>query len=67
VVIDGAVRMRNRVIPGVDMGALRRDAQEAGEGVWSRFQDWDPLGRRAEEMSPWSFPLDDAGRTKHAK
>ena len=68
VVIDGAVRMRNRVIPGVDMAALRREAQEAGEGVWARFQDWDPLGRRAEEMSPWSFPLTDpGGRTEHAK
>jgi 5-methylthioadenosine/S-adenosylhomocysteine deaminase len=68
VVIDGAVRMRDRVIPGVDMAALRREAQEAGEDVWARFQEWDPLSRRAEEMSPWSFPLtDDGGRTKHAK
>ena len=48
--------MRDRVIPGIDMAALRRDAQDAGEDVWARFQDWDPLGRRAEEMSPWSFP-----------
>jgi 5-methylthioadenosine/S-adenosylhomocysteine deaminase len=67
VVIDGVVRMRDRVIPGIDMAALRRDAQEAGEDVWARFQDWDPLGRRAEEMSPWSFPLTDSGgRTEHA-
>ncbi|HMB33690.1 MAG TPA: amidohydrolase family protein, partial [Methylomirabilota bacterium] len=57
VVVDGVVRMRDRRIPGVDMDALRREAQEAGEGVWSRFQEWDPLRRRAEEMSPWSFPL----------
>jgi cytosine/adenosine deaminase-related metal-dependent hydrolase len=67
VVIDGTVRMRNRVIPGVDMAALRREAQAAGESVWSRFQDWDPLNRRAEEMSPWSFPLTkDGGKTEHA-
>jgi cytosine/adenosine deaminase-related metal-dependent hydrolase len=68
VVIDGVLRMRDRVIPGIDMAALRRDAQDAGEDVWARFQDWDPLGRRAEEMSPWSFPLTDSGgRTEHAR
>jgi cytosine/adenosine deaminase-related metal-dependent hydrolase len=57
VIVDGAVRMRERVIPGVDLGALRREAQEAAEAVWQRVQDWDPLGRTAEQMSPWSFPL----------
>jgi len=25
--------------------------------VWRRVQEWDPLGRTAEEISPWSFPL----------
>ena len=57
VIVDGVVRMRDRVIPGVDLAALRRQAQEAGEAVWGRVQEWDPLGRTAEEMSPWSFPL----------
>jgi len=57
VIVDGVVRMRERVIPGVDLAALRRQAQEAGEAVWGRVQEWDPLGRTAEEMSPWSFPL----------
>src|SRR5438034_97267 len=57
VIVDGVVRMRDRVIPGVDLAALRRQAQEAGETVWRRVQEWDPLGRTAEEMSPWSFPL----------
>jgi 5-methylthioadenosine/S-adenosylhomocysteine deaminase len=67
VVVDGVVRMRDRVIPGVDMAALRREAQEAGEGVWARVQEWEPLGRRAEEMSPWSFPLTDPrGEPGHA-
>jgi len=51
------VRMRDRVIPGVDLAALRRQAQEAGETVWRRVQEWDPLGRTAEQMSPWSFPI----------
>lgn len=57
VIVDGAVRMRDRVIPGVDIAALRRQAQEAGEIVWRRVQEWDPLGRTAEQINPWSFPL----------
>jgi len=57
VIVDGTVRMRDRVIPGVDFAALRRQAQEAGEGVWRRVQEWDPLGRTAEHISPWSFPI----------
>src|SRR5262249_3900949 len=57
VVVDGIVRMRDRMIPGVDLAALRRQAQESGETVWRRVQEWDPLGRTAEEMSPWSFPI----------
>ncbi|PYM28998.1 MAG: ethylammeline chlorohydrolase [Candidatus Rokuibacteriota bacterium] len=57
VIVDGAVRMRDRVIPGVDLAAVRRQAQEAGETVWRRVQEWDPLGRTAEQINPWSFPL----------
>ena len=57
VVVDGVVRMRDRVIPGVDLAALRRAAQDAGEEVWGRLAEWDPLERTAEQMSPWSFPL----------
>ena len=57
VIVDGIVRMRDRVIPGVDLSAVRREAQAAGEGVWGRVQEWDPLGRTAEQISPWSFPL----------
>ncbi|HEU5196792.1 MAG TPA: chlorohydrolase family protein [Methylomirabilota bacterium] len=57
VIVDGVVRMRDRVIPGVDLAAVRAQAQEAGEAVWRRVQEWDPLGRTAEQISPWSFPL----------
>jgi hypothetical protein len=49
--------MEGRRLPGVDFADLRARAQTAGEAVWSRLQDWDPLGRNAEEKSPWSFPL----------
>jgi cytosine/adenosine deaminase-related metal-dependent hydrolase len=57
VIVDGIVRMRQREIPGVDLAALRGEAQAAAEAVWAGVQDWDPLGRTAEQMSPWSFPL----------
>jgi cytosine/adenosine deaminase-related metal-dependent hydrolase len=57
VIVDGVVRMRDRVIPGVDIGSLRRQAQAAGEAVWDGVAQWDALGRNAEQMSPWSFPL----------
>jgi cytosine/adenosine deaminase-related metal-dependent hydrolase len=57
VIVDGAVRMRDRAVPGVDLAAIRDQAQQAGAAVWSRVQEWDPLGRTAEQISPWSFPL----------
>lgn len=57
VIVDGVVRMRDRVIPGLDMAALRRQAQAAAETVWSGLPHWDALGRTPEQMSPWSFPL----------
>ncbi len=57
VIVDGVVRMRDRVIPGVDLAAVRAQAQTAGEVVWDRVQEWDPLQRTAEQISPWSFPL----------
>ena len=57
VIVDGGVRMENRRIPGVDLAAVRAQAQAAGEDVWARLHEWDPLGRTHEQMSPWSFPL----------
>ncbi len=57
VIVDGVVRLENRRIPGVDLAAVRARAQVAGEDVWARLQEWDSLGRTAEQMSPWSFPL----------
>jgi 5-methylthioadenosine/S-adenosylhomocysteine deaminase len=57
VIVDGVVRMRDRVIPGVDLASVRREAQAAAEAVWQGVHEWDPLGRTADQMSPWSFPL----------
>src|SRR5256714_6675542 len=56
VVVDGVVRMRDRVIPGVDLAVLRRQAQDAGEAGWRRGQGRDPLGRAAPELSGWAGP-----------
>jgi 5-methylthioadenosine/S-adenosylhomocysteine deaminase len=55
VIVDGVVRMAGGRIPGIDFGALRAQAQEAGERVWGGWQNWDPLGRTADQMSPYSF------------
>lgn len=57
VLVDGEVRMRDRVIPGVDVGALLDEAQEAAERYWDSVQTWDPWERPADEWSPLSFPL----------
>jgi 5-methylthioadenosine/S-adenosylhomocysteine deaminase len=57
VLVDGRVRMRDRVIPGLDLDELLDQAQAAAERYWSGVQSWDPWGRPAEELSPWSFPL----------
>jgi cytosine/adenosine deaminase-related metal-dependent hydrolase len=59
VIVDGVVRMENRVIPGLDMGQLQTDTQAAAEHMWNHWQDWDPQYRTAGEVSPWSFPLTD--------
>jgi cytosine/adenosine deaminase-related metal-dependent hydrolase len=55
-IVDGVVRMENGRIPGIDFAELRAQAQAAGERVWSGWQNWDPHGRTADEMSPYSFP-----------
>ena len=55
VIVDGVVRMEGGRIPGIDFAALRAQAQAAGERVWSGWQNWDPHGRTADEMSPYSF------------
>lgn len=57
VIVDGVVRMSNRAIPGVDFADLSARAQTAGERIWSGWQHWDPHGRTAQEMSPFSYQL----------
>jgi cytosine/adenosine deaminase-related metal-dependent hydrolase len=57
VIVDGVLRVAAGQIPGVDFAALRAAAQAAGERIWDGWQEWDTLGRTAQEMSPLSFPL----------
>ena len=57
VIVQGQICMNDGVIPGVDLAALRKRAQAAGEQIWASLPDWDPRGRSAEEACPWSFPL----------
>ena len=60
VLVDGVVRLHDRQIPGVDYGELLDRAQAAAEQYWSHVQDWDILGRTAEQSCPWAFPLQQA-------
>ena len=60
VIVDGVIRMRNRVIPGLDLAKLQADTQAAAEYMWNHWHEWDPQYRTAEQMSPWSFPLSEA-------
>ena len=57
VMVDGVVRMEDRVVAGVDIAALRASAQRMADGVWASLQDWDPLNRTADEMNPPSYPI----------
>jgi cytosine/adenosine deaminase-related metal-dependent hydrolase len=57
VFVDGIARMEDRRIDGVDMSEITQRAQSVAEDIWDNLQEWDPLGRTAEQMCPWSFPI----------
>jgi 5-methylthioadenosine/S-adenosylhomocysteine deaminase len=56
VIVDGKICMENGLIPGIDFGRLRDDAQAAAETIWETLPEWDPLGRTAEEACPYCYP-----------
>jgi cytosine/adenosine deaminase-related metal-dependent hydrolase len=56
VIIDGQVVMRDRRIPGIDIGQLARNLQEAGERMWATMQGVDRSGRDADGLSPKLYP-----------
>ena len=55
VIVAGEIRMQNGRIAGLDLDALGRRAQEAGERIWANWHTSDPLGRTHEDVCPWSF------------
>lgn len=57
VIVNGKICMRDRVIEGIDDAQLLAAAQRVGERTWGNWQNWDTLGRTAEEMCPMSYPL----------
>ena len=56
VLIDGEIRMRHREIPGVDLAALTRGLQAAGERMWANVNKGDWAGRSIDELAPQTFP-----------
>ena len=57
VIVNGQICMRDRVIDGIDDSQLLAAAQRLGERTWANWQDWDTLGRSAEEMCPMSYAM----------
>jgi cytosine/adenosine deaminase-related metal-dependent hydrolase len=57
VIVGGRICLERRSIPGIDLEALRRSAQAAGEYLWQHWAEWDPQSRDAETVNPWSYPL----------
>jgi cytosine/adenosine deaminase-related metal-dependent hydrolase len=57
VIIDGKTVVENGLFLGVDEAELLSKVQAEAEMIWAKIPEWDVLGRRAEEISPWAFPL----------
>jgi 5-methylthioadenosine/S-adenosylhomocysteine deaminase len=57
VMIDGRVVMEERRFKGIDEEELLAAVQAESERIWKRIPEWDVFGRRAEDISPWAFPL----------
>jgi cytosine/adenosine deaminase-related metal-dependent hydrolase len=57
VIVDGVTRVENRRVLGVDLQELQAQTQEDAEGQWAGVAAWDPLGRSADERSPYTYPL----------
>ena len=57
VIVNGRMCMHDRVIDGINDAQLLAAAQRLGERTWANWQDWDTLGRSAEEMCPMSYAI----------
>jgi 5-methylthioadenosine/S-adenosylhomocysteine deaminase len=56
VMVNGKLVMRDRAVLNVDEQAVNRALQEAGERMWPRMDGADWGKRRADELSPQSYP-----------
>lgn len=57
VIVDGVARVEKGRIPGLDVPALFRKVQTIADAMWDALPEWDPLHRTADEMGPFSFPV----------
>jgi len=57
VIIDGRIIVDQKQFLGLDEADLVSRVQAEAEVIWGTIPDWDFLGRRADEISPWVFPL----------
>lgn len=57
VMIDGKIVVEKGGFAGVDEAALLAAVQEASETIWKKVPEWDFMGRTAEQISPWAYPL----------
>ncbi|MDP5227638.1 MULTISPECIES: chlorohydrolase family protein [Arthrobacter] len=55
-VVAGRTVMRDGVIPGLDLDALRREAQELFDRMKSRYPERDVHGRDVDTLFPPTFP-----------
>lgn len=57
VIIDGRIVVEQRRFVGVDEVDLLARVQVEAERIWEKIPEWDFLRRRADQISPWAFPL----------
>jgi 5-methylthioadenosine/S-adenosylhomocysteine deaminase len=57
VVIDGMLPVKDGEVQRLDIGALRDQVQRTAEATWANRSATDIFARKAEEMSPSSFPV----------
>jgi hypothetical protein len=57
VIIDGKTVVEGNRFLGVDEAEPLSTVQAEAEMIWAKIPEWDVMGRSAEEISPWAFPL----------
>ena len=57
VIVDGRTVVEEGRVVGVDEAALRREAQQEAERLWSTVSEWHWQRLTTEQFSPLSFPV----------